>query len=566
MKKVFLSVLLFFAFIPRLAFADSIESIDVVAKIQDDGSLNITQTWKATPEDGTEFYIPIQNLNHMELTNFTVSDENGPYTLVEPWNVDLSFEEKANKYGINHTNSGIELCFGKTEFKPKTYTLNFTYKNAFVGYTDLDAFNIRFINDDMSPAPDTVSVVIEKDGFNLNADNSKIWAFGYNGEIVFEDGKIIARNLESFGSSNHVTIMTAINKGIINPMSTSQDSFETLKSTAFEGSDYENDYSSFDGSSGESISTSNVFSFIPFIPIFFVFIGVFGSIISIASSYSPIAKNFKKVDKKNPQYWRDIPFEGYLPALYYMRQGELNNLDGLISAQILKWIGSSNITIDNIENDGMLKKIFKPTETVLRINDTPEFISPFEQTLFGYIQLAKGDDDILTDKEFRKFLEKKDAFPSDFSDDVIKLGKDYLLRNNYLKQDEKKKSKYYLTDKGLNEASYIYAFARFIDDFTLISEKDPVEVALWDDILIMATVLGKGEKILKEFKKFYPDYKFANSTNSGDIYVNYLFLRSFSNNSYNRAIQSAGAGGTGGAASFGGGGGFSGGGSGGGGR
>lgn len=564
MKKVFSVLLFMLLFLPKLAFADSIESIDVHAKILDDGSINVTQTWHATPTQGTEFYIPMQHLNHMELTNFTVSDENGPYTLVEPWNVDASFEEKSNKYGINKTDDGIELCFGKSELKAKTYTLNYTFKNAVIGYIDADAFNIRFINDQMDPSPENVSVTIEKEGLPLSQDNAKIWAFGYLGDINFEDGNVVAKNNESFNSSNHVTIMLALNKGLINPSYTLNESFDNLKSTAFEGSDYENSYNDLDGTPSSAIERENNFPFgyiLGFIA--FIFFLIFGIAIN---ANDPIANNIDNVDRKNPKYYRDIPFNGYLPAIYYIRQNQSDNLDGIISSQLLKWIGEGCIAIETHDNEGMIKKFFKPKETTLRILGTPKLDNKFEKTLFEYIINAKGDDDILTDKEFKRYLSNETDFPEEFSDTIIKIGRKFLIDNGYLANDEKKKERYMLTQLGLDETSNMYAFGRFLDDFTLISEREPIEVALWDNILIMATMLNKGEEVIKSFEKFYPNYRFGNDSNPVNMYYNYYYMRSFSNHSYNSVIQSAASSGLGGSSSFGGGGGFSGGGSGGGGR
>lgn len=69
---------------PKVSLADSIDSIDAHAVIEKDGSIRVTQVWKAEPDSGTEFFIPMQHLNHMEIEDFKVSDEEGPYELMEP--------------------------------------------------------------------------------------------------------------------------------------------------------------------------------------------------------------------------------------------------------------------------------------------------------------------------------------------------------------------------------------------------------------------------------------------------------------------------------------------------
>lgn len=548
--------------IPSVVFADTIKSIEVEANILDDGSMEVTQIWNATPDGGTEFFIPMQNLNHMELTDFKVSDENGPYTQVSPWDIEASFDEKANKYGINTTNDGIELCFGKSALESKTYIIKYNLKNAVIGFSDSDGFNIRFINSDMEPAPDVVKVTIQKNGVDLT-DLAKFWAFGFYGNIQLEDGKIVAKNTDQFTSYNHVTILVSLDKGIINPTYNINDSFNILKSTAFIDSDYENSQNDFDGSPGDAINPPDEdIGFIGLIIGFCIIFPILVITVAIAmySKKRTIAMNIKEVDKDHPDYYRDIPFDGNLPAMFYLMQKEPDILNGIVSAQILKWIGSGNISIEQVKNTGMLNKLLDPEDNILKINSEPVLNDEFERTLFNYIWEAKGDDEILTDKEFKKFLIKSKEFPMKFTESIKEIGREYLIKQNYL--EEKSSKKYYLTEKGMSETANLYAFERFVNDFTLISEKEPIDVALWDEILVVATLLGAGEDILESFKKFYPDYQYSGSNN---IYVHYLYLNSFSKNSYNQVITTAAYGG-GGSASFGGGGGFSGGGYGGGGR
>ena len=166
----------------------------------------------------------------------------------------------------------------------------------------------------------------------------------------------------------------------------------------------------------------------------------------------------------------------------------------------------------------------------------------------------------LTEKEYKDFLKDDEEFLENIIKSIEKDGKKFLLDNEYIENSRGMFRKYSYTQKGLQEA-----FERFLKDFTLINEREPIEVALWDEVLIGATLFGKGEETLRQFKKFYPDYTFGSFDR--DIYTSYWYLNHFSNNTYSSAIaNSQSSAGYGGGASIGGGGGFSGGGSGGGGR
>lgn len=551
---------------PKVSLADSIDSIDTHAVIEKDGSIRVTQVWKAEPDSGTEFFIPMQHLNHMEIEDFRVSDEEGPYELMKPWNVDGSLEDKARRYGINQTPDGIELCFGKTEFKDKTYTLTYTFRNGVTSFNDYDGFNIRFVNDSMDPAPDAVSLDLALSEGMLNEDNAKVWGFGYNGDVIFENGKIIAKS-KTFDSSNYMNIMLSLEKGIVTPEHSKNESIDTLVAQAFEGSEYSYDDYKDGGVYDKSGTPTSIFDLI--MGVFSAVIGLICGIIAIVTIFlrpnrNKNIKNAGKVDRKNPGYHREIPFEKDLRANFYAYNGSTNIVANILSATILIWLRDGSIDfISTQEKSTILRRDIEKYHMV--INSKPEFQSEYEEWLFTSLELAAGEDMVLTEKEYKKFLKKDDEFLEKLIKSIEKDGKEILSDRGYIQKTGGIFRKYSYTKKGLKEAALIPAFERFLKDFTIINEREPVEVVLWDEILIGATLFGKGEETLKQFKAFYPDYNFGSYDR--DIYTSYLYLHHFSNNTYKSAIaNSAASAGYGGGASVGGGGGFSGGGSGGGGR
>ena len=565
LRGILIIALLIMLVTSKVSLADSIDSIDTNAVIEKDASISITQVWKANPDSGTEFFIPIQNLNHMQIEDFTVSDEKGPYERMNPWNVDANFSEKARKYGINQTSDGIELCFGKTEFKDKTYTIRYKFKNAVTSFNDYDGFNIRFVNDKMDPSPDKVSLKISLSDGKLNKDNAKVWGFGYDGNVNLENGKIVAKT-KKFDSSNYMNIMLSLNKGIISPNHTSNKSIDTLVNKAFEGSDYSyDDYKNggvYDKGGTPTSTIDKIFG------VFTAVMGVIGVSLGIFAIVNPNRnkniKNVGKVDRKKPQYHREIPFEKNLMANFYAYNGKENMVENILSATLLVWLRDGNIDFTTShEKSAILRRDIEKYN--IQILKEPEFNSDYEQLLFSSLQEASGDDVTLTEKEYKDFLKDDDDFLERIIKSIEKDGKKFLLDNEYIENSRGMFRKYSYTQKGLQEAALIPAFERFLKDFTLINEREPIEVALWDEVLIGATLFGKGEETLRQFKKFYPDYTFGSFDR--DIYTSYWYLNHFSNNTYSSAIaNSQSSAGYGGGASIGGGGGFSGGGSGGGGR
>lgn len=223
------------------AHASSIIEIAVNAKLKEDGSAKITQIWRANITDkGSEFYIPIAGatLGDMELKGFTVHDESGREFINEGmnWNSDRSAAQKSGRCGVARTDSGFELCWGLGEQGERTYTVSWTYTNLVKAYDDYDGFNVRFVNDSISPAPDRVTVTAEKEGYSFKSGDVDMWAFGYEGTVLPVDGKIVAANDpdSQWLDRNYVNLMLRFKKGLFKPTSRVSGEFSSLVEQAME--------------------------------------------------------------------------------------------------------------------------------------------------------------------------------------------------------------------------------------------------------------------------------------------------------------------------------------------
>ncbi len=106
---------------------------------------------------------------------------------------------------------------------------------------------------------------------------------------------------------------------------------------------------------------------------------------------------------------------------------------------------------------------------------------------------------------------------------------------------------------------------KYLDEFTLIAEREITEVSLWKEYMIYATLFGIADKVINQFKQVYPEKIPEFETYNRNVIIAHSYYHSM-HRSAQRAMQAKRASGGGGRASFGGGGGFSGGGHGGGSR
>lgn len=587
MKKVLATILaaIIIVFsINTYAASDSIDSIDIKATLMDDGSLMVTEVWKATPSTGTEFYIPKTNMRDIVITDFKVSDELGPYETVKDWDVDASFDEKARKCGINETSDGIELCFGKSDLnKNKTYTLTYTMRNAAQSFDDMDGFNIRFVNDQMDPAPNKVSFELILANGEINENNARVWGFGSSADIVFEDGKVIVHEINGFGPANHLTVLFGLDKDIIHPISMGSGTFEDLRNTALEGSDYNNheedieveniddsedDYY-YPGYSGGNSFTRFIGTASPIvIPIIFIFLV---SIISmIVSGIKKLRINSENSLPSDVEYWRDLPMNGNIllnSAIYTLNEDI--SVSNVVAAYFLKWIKDGNIEL--IKEKFTKGLIFKKNvlEDCFKILRAPQSDDAMEEWLYNLITSASGDDLVLRNDELVRAFNKgsvAENFVKSYNKNAISAAE--RLDLVYKKPGFLLSSYDVFTERGREEAIKQKGFIKFLKDFTLINEREAVEVALWDEYLVLAALFGLGEKVLKKFKDIDPNYTYAGYTGLDPVILYHVVnnVGTSVNRAYQSNRSSSASHGGGGGMSFGGGGGFSSGGSGGGGR
>lgn len=524
--------------------ANQVPEMEIDVVLQDDGSAKVTQVWTANTEEGTEFYLGCHDSGYLEITDFSVSDEKKKYTYIEEWDIDSSFEEKAYKCGIVETDKGVELCWGISEYGDNTYTLQYTLHNLVGNYQDADGFNHRFV-DEMSFFPTDVSLTIRShDGMPLTDEECDIWAFGYEGQIQFKEGEIYAWTDSPLESGQNMTIMLSMEKGILAPIRSVDDSFETVKEKAFEDSDY--------GETEEELTAGDWILVIGLIAGFAAFIiGVvtMGGKLFKKASEAGKRKQLEKVD-----YYRDIPNNGNLNVTHYLgyKCGQCEE-ENLLGAYLLRLISKGYL---EPEDEGVNAKQVK-----LRLVRQPAGDNLYEDILYTVLEVAAGEDNVLQPKELERYFEQNHKPIAAFMESCEKNAKDTLKAGKCL-IDMECTGKGSLTEKGRQQLNEILGLKRFLLDFSLIAEREVKETIIWQDYMVYAMLMGIADKVAPQIKELYPEVTNQLEQYERRIhYVNYyngLLYRGYANE--RRRQEMARSSGSGGRASFGGGGGFSGGG------
>ena len=77
-----------------------------------------------------------------------------------------------------------------------------------------------------------------------------------------------------------------------------------------------------------------------------------------------------------------------------------------------------------------------------------------------------------------------------------------------------------LTQEGVDEKNKWKAFEKFMEDFSMLDQKDIPDVVLWEKYLVFATAFGISEKVLKQLKVVYPQIDDINSP----IYSSFAYI------------------------------------------
>ena len=571
-----LALILFF---PHIAHANQLHSIDINVEIDQNGIGHVKETWQTNEEndDATEKYKVISDLGDIKIRNFKVESDDGTWQEVSPWNIDASFDDKAYKYGMVEDGDRVELCWGITNLGENTYHLSYDIDPLVVGLNDYDMVYFRFIKENLDPLPDKISITIK--GPNDFDDEVLMWGFGFEGDVHNVDGEIVAK---SDGDIQYGQVMLRFPKGTFDTSYHIDKDFDFYADMAQEGSDYQSaddagDYDE-DYEYGESTPFNPFFFFLnaalsligPIIG--FIFFGLAIKSLKGSSDYRIINKNLlKKANKFKDQYYRDIPYDGPIEDTYLISQNAngLNiNFENYMTAFLLKWVYQDAISFGEEEEKVLF---FDTKSSYITINHEPTNMSKVESKFFDVLQRSEEytDDGKIKQKHIEKFIKKNESFMEDYFESFSENSLDQLVDRGYLINNKKKKAlsskfnnKITITDTGIDLYENFIKFKNYLEDYSLIEERDINEVKLWDGFMIYAAIYGISKKVYSNFTEIYPEYE---NMSAFDFYMisNITSYSSGISSAASSNLSSFESGGFGGSSSFGGGGGSFGGGSGG---
>lgn len=521
-----------------------VTNIDIEVVIRKDGSAVVTQYWTGEFSKGTENYIPIRT-GDISISEFSVWDENGPYTLVSDWDVDAGFKKKAGKCGIVETDDGVELCFGITEYGHKEYGFSYVVTDFIKGYRDANGTNFMFINPKMSTYPTAGTIEIKmENGTPLTAENAGIWAFGFEGQIIFQNGTVLAYTEQDLDDDNSMIVMLELDKSLLTPRKTvSDEAFAAVREEAMKDSSYGH---------GDDDKTALILVGV-------IFGGAAVAVIG-AAVYSAKRTAELKAFSDTVGYFADVPNGGNIEVTHYLaRTFDVSKEDSLIiGALMLSMMNKNCLELRETADT------FGTSEPKLELRLVSEPDTVPERKLFYILSAATEGTGILREKALEDYAYEHYEEIEKFIEDTKKNGETaFKNKGGFLKNPGSRIK--HLSDTGKSELAQVVGLRKYLEESAQMSERDIWEANLWQEYMVYATLFGSAENVIEQMKRLYPDRLPVFET----YHHHYLWCYGYyhgMHNSVHKAAQDAAASGGGGSSSVGGGGGFSGGGVGGGSR
>lgn len=508
MKK-FCKIFLLFAFcfiifgFTKTVQANSIEKISMDIYINKNGNAIVTEVWSCQASSGTEIYHPYYNLGNSKITNLTVSDSGTTYQTLSNWPTSGSLQSKAQKCGIHNLSNGVELCWGISSYGFHTYTVRYTITNFIADLNDYQMIYWTLIPYDFSNRIGNAYIKIHADEAFPN--NTPIWGYGnYGGTAYAYDGYIEMQSKNGLDADEYMTILVQFPKGTFNTANSLNNNFDYYYKMAEEGAVH--------------YKKNNINPFVVSFGFIFVFILILFLHNFILTNISNlIARAFKpsvlhkpsdtKFSKKDIEYFRDIPCNNDIFRAFYIgyNYNILKNNSNLLGSIILKWVKDSIIKIEHKETSDIFKK--DDISIIFKTSSLQNYESEKEKELFNMLHLASKDE-VLSTNEFKKWCKSNYELLFKWFDNILEEQRDKFVIENLVIHKQATlwaTERYSATPELRQEALKLAGLKKYLEDYTLIKNREPIEVKLFENYLIYAQLMGIADTVAKNFKDLYPD-------------------------------------------------------------
>lgn len=531
--------------------ANTLHELNVEMELLENGTAIITERRDMTVDEGTELFIVINEEEGIEVIDFYVENMTGQ----SEWDSDQSREEKADTYGILDERDGKELVWGIGDYGRQSYEVIYTISNMVRQLNDGQSMHWNF-NTFGDIAPENMTIDISGP-FEFSETDTRLWGFGYEGQIELAEGQIYSYTEEPILSDQRVTVLVQFYN---DPFLLSYYEDRSLESVVEEAQ------SEPSRGGGNGLNAGFIGTIIGLVAA--AAAGIIGLVVKIEhlkKEHGKIPNSHDQRKRNKGLYYTDVPYkEGdIIDIAFFLRQLQKGTFEQYFFAYLLKWSKESCLIIE--EEKGKKKKqsrlTFLPDAFKLKRENSVD-VSDVERQLWDTLVDASDENNQMSNKEMKKWAEKNAEKLSKFEKLIVDESKEILIREGYIKEDT---VSYFtltlpftaITKKGQRVYDQLTQFENHLGALSKDDSLSYRQLIPEESFLMWASLYGKEEEIIDLLEKLLPEWDEQEIDYIPYYYTHYYGLHVFSNSMHN-GYSSAGyssAGGFGGATSVGGGGG-----------
>lgn len=550
--------------------------LDFYAELDENGNMNVTETWRIGVSRTNTLYktFELDEDKYSNITNVKVSEVGKrDFTKTNKWAYHLA---KNYYFGGINDDGDFEIAWGvglDNMSATKEYVISYTVVDAVTKYNDCVELYWQFLGDDFEVNVSDITGTIKLPSKAKSKEDIRVWGHvkTLNGEIYATSEDTIEFSLEDYESGNYVEVRAAM----------PTEMFRTV-SRAYNKNMLSNIIEEETRWADKANARRKINAFIPKImTVILIVIGAFVVILLLKKTrkYMKVLKNTTKlVPTEEFEYFREKPNNESTPAdALFLYNGGISTssttFGNVFSATLLNLSLKEYFKIEVEENERGKEEtvIYKPQKDI-------EFLRYEEKIIARFVKIAIGAKEKITIKELQKFIKNH---PTDISKLIQQTAastkEKNIMVNSFNEEISKEKSKYTsftflyfflamfcfgiffpisilliinailtilinrklsnLTQKGIDEREKWKGLKKYMEDFSLLDEKEIPALEVWEEYLVYATVFGIADKVIKQLKLIYPQIEEMDNFNTAS-YV-YLMSHTNFNSSFSSAISSS---------------------------
>lgn len=593
-----IAVAILFLGITKSEASLKLNELDFDAQINEDGSMNVTETWDINISETNTLFKTFKRdkSKYSEITDVIVKEiTSGTSKEFSKINTEMYHVTKNCYYGLTNSKGMFEIAWGvglDNSSDTRKYEISYKVTDAIAKYNDYAELYWQFIGEDFEIAAKKIKGTILLPYNSETKEDIRVWGHteDLNGEIYVTELNKIEFTINNYSSGKYVEVRSLIPNNMIQTTNR-QYNYNILDKVINEETKWANDANE----RREIREKTKKYIIITIIVVVAVLVVFF-----IIKMFKNI-KKLKTLDKKikptvELEYFRELPYEDATPAeaLFVMSTGASTSFSSSFAANILDLCLRKYISLETIEKNGKIKS------NVVKINlldKQDDNLKADEKVTLDFLKKVARDKKELTTKDITKYLEKHTTAVEKLDKQLERILKHEEQSNgNYNNENEKIYNNYLsisiiyfvfavcsiiffplaiilginaiitgmmahrinvLTQKGVDEKEKWKAFKKYMQEFSLLKDKEIPALVLWEKYLVFATAFGISEKVLKQLKVVYPEIIDMNSAMYTYSYIhimNSVNIGNCINTSVYSAIASSGSGAGGGFSGGGGGG------------